>query len=131
VLQVGEDAFAMTDNDPETLSEWVNDYRGAIDYVLLDPSSGEGRKFDPVELLPYIDVLERKNSNVGIGVAGGLSAVQLSHLLPVIDRYPRVSVDAEGGLRDERTDKLDTRSAVNYARAMVRLYDRAQLHAGV
>ncbi len=122
VLQVGEDAFAMTNHDPTTLSVWLHDYQGIVDYVLLDPSGGEGKRFDPFELYPYIKEIRARGINIDIGVAGGLSDICYSHCLPILEQFPETSVDAQGGLRDKATDRLDLDRAVQYAQTMVNRY---------
>jgi hypothetical protein len=122
VLQIGSTAFDMTDNDPVTLASWVQDYSGFVDYVLLDPSGGEGRSFDARALHPYLVELGRLVDGIGFGVAGGLSAENLSPLEELLALYPGLSCDAEGQLRNPDSDTLNLENAVAYARSAVALY---------
>lgn len=121
VLQIGEDAFSMIDHNPSALAKWLWPYEGVIDYVLLDPSGGAGREFDPFQLLPYIKEVEYSGTGIGVGVAGGLSDICTTHLGPILEEHPRTSIDAEGRLMNS-SDRLDTVRAVKYAKKMVNRY---------
>lgn len=108
VLQVGSRAFADTGPSPIVLAERVADwYGGSIDYVLLDPSGGEGKALSSEDLLPFVKKLYARAvpAAIGVGVAGGLSAETMDLMDRLWDRYPDLSIDAEGKLRDEPEDK--------------------------
>lgn len=114
VLQVGELAFTMIGHSPERLAAKVAaEYKGLIDYVLLDPSGGYGRDFDPAEIAEYLDALKKARLGIGLGVAGGLSATTLHNIKPLIAEFSSLSIDAEGRLRDS-DDHLDLREAHIY-----------------
>ena len=54
VLQVGQRAFLSVAESPEKLALKVkSEYTGLVDYVLLDPSGGLGKFFDPIYIAPY------------------------------------------------------------------------------
>lgn len=121
VLQIGSTAFEMTGNNPEKMAEWVAEYSGTIDYVLLDPSGGEGKSFDPEDLRPYIREIDQNCNGVGIGVAGGFGPTSLDHLTPLLDEFPWLNTDAEGRLRDPESDELVLPSAVSFADQVIKM----------
>lgn len=74
-----------------------------LDYVWLDASGGEGKTLQPNDLLPYIAELAAK-TNVGIGLAGGLDANNVTNVLPpLLAIEASLSWDAQSGVqhRDE------------------------------
>jgi hypothetical protein len=105
VLQVGARAFEMIDHSPKKLADKIeSEYGGLIHYVLLDASGGLGKPLDAEFLRPYLRALAARRLPIGLAVAGGLSADTLDLVLPLIDEFPTLSIDAEGKLRDENDD---------------------------
>ena len=121
VLQIGAHAVEMVDNSPEKLAERVAEYRGLVEYVLLDPSGGKGQPFDTEQARLYLRALAEKDLGIGLGVAGGLSAETLYLVEPLVEEFPDLSIDAEGRLRDEN-DNLDLEAAKRYASAALKLF---------
>lgn len=113
VLQIGGHAFEMVDHSADRLAEWVSDYEGYVDYVLLDPSGGYGIPFDTVKAADCLDALKEKNLDIGLGVAGGLSPTTLNLVEALRNDFPDLSIDAEGKLRDA-DDRLDVEVAKEY-----------------
>jgi len=114
VLQCGSRAMAEINNSPEQLVEKSKNYEGIADYLLLDPSGGLGQSFNYEHLLLYLDALHLARLNTRFGVAGGLSPETFEPLMiPILERFPDVSIDAEGRLRTKE-DKLDTDIANKY-----------------
>ncbi len=116
VLQIGRRAFEMVGNDPNKLACRVLDYAGVIDYVLLDPSGGKGRPFDPECARGYLRALRDQNlgsMDIGFGVAGGLSPTTLNLIEPLLEEFSDFSIDAEGRLRTIE-DHLDLNVACEY-----------------
>jgi hypothetical protein len=111
VLQMGRAAMREVGNDPRQMAVRVMDqYRGVVDYVLIDPSGGAGEKFDvefACECFGYL----RDIPDLGFGVAGGLHAANMAdQLRPLLLKFPDFSIDMEGRVRDER-DELDISAA--------------------
>ncbi|MDO8571756.1 MAG: hypothetical protein Q7R79_03695, partial [bacterium] len=98
----------------------VKTYEQLIDYVLLDPSGGTGKMFDPRVERTYLDKLA--DLGVGLGVAGGLSPSTLHLLQPLINDYPNLCIDAEGRLRNQ-DDQLDLTVAGSYLQKAYELFD--------
>jgi len=114
VLQVGARAFEMVDHSPKKMAEKIaTQYGGLIHYVLLDASGGIGKPLDAEALRPYLRALKAKQLPIGLGVAGGLSADTLDLVAPLVEEFPRLSIDAEGKLRDGE-DNLDVDVAISY-----------------
>jgi len=115
VLQMGAKALAMVDHFPELLADRVTaEYRGLIDYVLIDPSGGLGKPFDPEDVGRYIKALKEKETGIGLGAAGGLSPGTIDLIRPLAANFPGISIDAEGRLRDS-DDHMDLDVTKEYA----------------
>lgn len=122
VLQVGGGAFKEISDSPENLAERVADeYVGLIDYLLLDPSGGFGKPFDPTRAREYLEALEARNLDIGLGVAGGLSSTTLDLVELLADDFPDLSIDAESRLRDE-DDTLDLDLTGDYIRTALQIF---------
>jgi len=71
-----------------------------VDYVLLDPSGGYGKKMDADEIRAYVDGIYQQQAGVGVAIAGGLDAQNIEELFgPMAEEFPGLSCDAEGRLR--------------------------------
>lgn len=121
VIQVGARAFERAGNDPLGLVRLVADYRDAIDFVLLDPSGGLGKPFDPAALRVYLQALRAARLPVKCGVAGDLSPATLGLLEPLAGDFPDLCTDAEGKLRDA-ADELDVAAAAAYVAGVAALF---------
>lgn len=133
VLQCGGAALREAGCDPETgvvsgsrLANLARQYAGLVDYLLVDPSGGVGRPFEADFALGCLDALySAELGPVGLGIAGGLSGDTLSILEPVAEKFPDVSIDAEGKLRDD-ADFLSTRLAREFVVGADSLFRRAE-----
>lgn len=123
VLQIGSLALDELDNDLVKLIEVLTDYRDYIDYILLDPSGGTGKRFDINTAKAIIVALQQKDldKSFGIGVAGGIDAENVLGLQELFDLHPELSIDAQGRLRDENDD-LDTYTAWLYVLTAMMAY---------
>ncbi|MBI1984885.1 MAG: hypothetical protein HYS60_02110 [Candidatus Wildermuthbacteria bacterium] len=124
VLQVGEHAFEMVNHSPEQLALRVAEYDGMVEYVLLDPSGGYGKPFDPALARDYLLALKAQNLGMGFGVAGGLSPTTLDLVRPLAKEFPDLSIDAEGRLRTPE-DHLDLGVASDYLRVALSVFNGA------
>lgn len=122
VLQVGGRALELVDRDPAKLSARVAEYVGLIDHVLLDPSGGRGQPFDPDAARIFLTELAGRFPNLGLGVAGGLSAQMLHLVEPLVRQFPELNIDAEGRLREASDDHLSLDLAREYVAAAFRLF---------
>lgn len=114
VLQVGARAFELIDHSPKRLADKIeSEYGGLIHYVLLDASGGLGKPLDAQMLRPYLRALAAKRLPIGLGVAGELSADSLHLVVPLVDEFPNLCLDAEGKLRNKK-DNLNVRAAISY-----------------
>ncbi len=124
VLQVGSRAFEMIDHSPKKLADKIeSQYGGLIHYVLLDASGGLGKPMDAEALRPYLRALGARRLPIGLAVAGGLCADTLDLILPLVDEFPTLSIDAEGKLRD-KNDDLDVDAAILYRDRAEALFNR-------
>jgi len=113
ILTVGPQALRMIDYSPEEFARRTKEYCGIIDDILLDPSQGQGRIFNQTEILKYLAVLERHQDSISFGVAGGLCPETIYLLEPIVERFPRISIDAESQLRNPE-DYLHLDRTVEY-----------------
>lgn len=121
VLQVGGRAFGQFESSPAELAKKIMDYRGLIDAVLLDMSGGLGRPMDAETLRPHLEAIRSAWPELGLGVAGGLSAETLHLAKPIIRDFPDISIDAEGRLRDA-DDRLDLEKTRAYVLGALELF---------
>ncbi len=107
VLGIGPESLKMVGNRPQGLAQRLKDrYRHLIDYILFDMSQGTGKKLDPELARPFLAEVASTLPDLGLGVAGKLSAPNLYLVEPLLGEFPDISVDAETDLRDEN-DHLD------------------------
>lgn len=123
VLQIGGHAFEVVNHSPEQLATKVAEYAGVVEYVLLDPSGGYGKPFDPERARDYLLALKVQNLGMGLGVAGGLSPTTLNLVEPLAREFPYLSIDAEGRLRTQE-DHLDLAVAGDYLRRALMIFDK-------
>lgn len=117
VLQIGARAFEMIGYSPQRLADKIEkEYKHFIDFVLLDPSGGTGKPFNPEEMRGYLQELEMKQMSIGLGVAGGLSPATFGRLVsPLVKEFPDLSIDVETGVRNVY-DNLDPKLAISFIR---------------
>lgn len=125
ILQIGGHALEAVGNRPHSLVAKLREYVGVADYILLDPSGGLGRPFDPEEVRAYLDAIYAADLPFGVGVAGGLSASTLEERIgPLAEKFPDLSIDAEGRLRtphpEDRLDVMAARAYVEKAFALLK-----------
>ncbi len=99
-------------------------YSSNISDILLDVSLGRGVILDQSTIEEYIAFskqVRKKHRELGIGVAGSLSAENVHELKPLFDQVGHVNIDAESKLRDEE-DKLDIAKAQAFIQAASALY---------
>lgn len=120
VLQIG--AAALRDHAPQELAGRIREYEGLADDLLLDASGGTGLPLDPGRTRPYLEALAQ--CGFCLGVAGGLGPGTLHLADPLLKDFPRLSLDAESGLRDGR-DQFDTGRGADYLRGACRFFARS------
>ncbi len=114
ILQVSAEAAAMLNHDPGRIAAKLTEYDGLIEYALLDPSGGFGKPFDPGYIAPILQAVVDSELNIGWGVAGGLGPGGLEKLEPLLQICPRLSWDAQAGLRTTDNQALDLAACESY-----------------
>lgn len=123
VLQTGRRAMEMVDNSPAKLALKVaTEYAIGARYILLDASGGKGESLNAEKLGDYLYALAKKETSLGLGIAGGLSPSTLYTVAPLIRAFANLSIDAEGRLRD-RSDNLHPGIASAYLEKAFSLFD--------
>jgi hypothetical protein len=115
VLQLGRGAIDEVDDDPIKAAKALGAYKGTVTDVLIDMSGGRGRDIDVVTAARYVEAIDDRHPDFGIGVAGGLSSGTILRLAGLANRWPMLSIDAEGRLRTPQPeDRLDIEAVKDY-----------------
>lgn len=112
VLQIGSKAMEQAGGRQEIAGR-VADYKGLVDDILIDPSGGLGKPFDPIAAEQALHIIHGRCHTIGMGIAGGLCAAALPLVEIVLASFPILNIDAEGRLRDVR-DHLDLDATAKY-----------------
>jgi hypothetical protein len=121
ILQIGEKALKDVFHQPAYLARRLKNYEGLVHHALIDGSGGLGKLLDIDFCFACLEQVEEIGLEIGMGVAGGLSPETLHLIVPIIERFPGTSIDAEGKLRDAE-DHLDLPRAKAYVRRALALY---------
>lgn len=101
VLQIGEKAKQICNNNLAMIIQKLHPYVGLVDAILLDPSSGRGTPFDPTVAYELLTAIRSDfNDHFDLGVAGGLGPDTLNLIEPLVGSFPLLNIDAQGQLRD-------------------------------
>lgn len=121
VLQIGPNAYKMA-GDPLKLIVKLENYRGLIDYVLIDPSGGLGRSFDVGFATDVLGELIQADLGYRLGIAGGLGPDNVDKLEPLLSTFEGYALcwDAQSRLRDGE-DRLDLGRCRDYLEASAEL----------
>lgn len=129
ILQIGKDAFKQITNhtQEQTIDNFLvtlSRYRDVLTHVLLDRSMGKGESMTADFFRPYIDAIQDTFPRLGIVVAGGLGPETLHLVEPLIERYPFLSIDAQGQLRNsgDSKDPIDMERVCQYVKSAYQLY---------
>lgn len=127
VLQIGYGAAQELDLDPVKIADRVKGYLNCVTDVLIDPSGGRGVDFTSPEVSTYalnlLYELINRYPLLQVGIAGGLYGGNLKHnVSELLKIYNRLSVDAEGKLRDSETDELILEECKSFIREANRIF---------
>lgn len=116
ILQIGSKAMEMVGNDPQKVAEKIKDYKSFITHVLIDKSMGRGLGMDTGGLLSYAEVISEEYPDLQIVFAGGLGPSSMDLINPLINKFPNMSIDAQGQLRPSGSalDPIDWDMAEDY-----------------
>jgi hypothetical protein len=106
VLQIGRKALNVAGHNPKIVARMLEDYTEVIDGVLLDQSMGEARLMDSELLISYLEEIQKAHPQLHLAVAGGLRHNTLSVLVPLLERFPNLSIDAQAGLHEDNNAML-------------------------
>ena len=99
VLQVNKAALDQVYNRPDILIEQLKKYVGCVDYVLLDKSMGRGVPMKVHELRPFARVISEQLPEMVLVFGGRLGPYTMDAVAPLIEEFPRSSVDMQSQLR--------------------------------
>lgn len=115
VLQVNAKMFSNVARKPQLLvDEIAKRYLPwCVTDILFDMSGGAGQKADLAEAGAVLETLYGAfGDQLGIGLAGGFDWQNVADLKPLFERWPDLSIDAEGRLRDLFYDPKDKKKVV-------------------
>jgi len=110
VLQVNREMFSNVGRSPQLLTaEIAKRYDPYVTDILFDMSGGTGAAIDFKETEKVLESLYgafggAEHGGLGIGIAGGLDYKNVYDLKPLFERWPDLSIDAEGRVRDAYKD---------------------------
>lgn len=126
ILQVGKNALAEAHDDPQEVLARLEEYTGVIHGVLFDKSMGQGKVMDVDILSPYVEAVYEHLPHLRVAVAGGLGPTTVGIAMPLISRFPDISIDAQGRLRPSGNalDPIDWELANTYLKEATKLFEK-------
>lgn len=122
ILQIGNKALLEIES-LERFRELLEFYQPMISGVLIDESGGTGKLLDINRATYYLQAASEV-IDLQLGVAGGLHAKTLDCITPLAEKFPGLSIDAEGGLRTPQPeDRLCIKKMVGYIQEAYLLLD--------
>ncbi|MDD4290009.1 MAG: hypothetical protein PHH83_01895 [Patescibacteria group bacterium] len=97
---------------PQKMALRLTQYQELCEYVILDMSMGSGKQMLGFTLMKYAEQIKEK-TKMNIVFAGGLHYQNLDIIKPILEKFPDMSIDAEGRLLDLK-DTLDLHLARAY-----------------
>jgi hypothetical protein len=131
IVQVGGKALESMNNNPTRIAQAIASYQGVANYALLDPSGGKGIPFDTLEMQRYLDAIYYNgiHEHIGIGIAGGLTARTVGATIDhFFSRYPNLSIDVEGNVRNA-DDTLNVSSGALYLENAYKAFNKTKTEA--
>ena len=122
ILQIGQEAMEMVDRSPQKVVEMLCRYVGIIDGILLDPSGGLGRQFNPTRARELLTAIIDQGWDLKLGVAGGLGPDSLYLVESLISEFPGLIIDAQGRLRNSKHN-LDPEAVKTYLTRSLEMFD--------
>lgn len=111
ILQIGKDSLEDVGNCSLGLCKKLLEYNDCITDVLIDPSGGSGILTEAGDLEKYVRSITFEYPNMGIGLAGGLTAKSLEVVEEILWKYPNLSVGSGRVLcNDDGSIALDAAS---------------------
>ncbi len=112
----------------DTVDALNNYYHGPFDeyfdYVLIDPSGGQGTPFDTRKSVKLYKELKDRYPDLIVGFAGGLAGQDCEQrLTKIVDMLGNKDfcIDSESGVRDSKDDTLDTSELEKHLQEVARV----------
>lgn len=125
ILQIGGFCFSEAGEDPQEIVFRLRDYENVVDRVLLDKSMGRGKGMDAEGLIPFAEVISENFPHIGLGAAGGLGPDSIELVRPLVEKFPNISIDAQGQLRSSGSalDPIEWDRAGRYIHEAMKLFN--------
>lgn len=113
IVQVNAHAIGVCKSFNEVMNR-LERYPGA--HVLFDMSGGHGVPLDKQKVIHFLQACYYNPNlrSLHFGVAGGLSADRLNEVADLFAKFPQLSVDAEGQLRNPDDDSMNIAAMQDY-----------------
>ena len=105
VFQASE--MAMKNKTPQEIAQGIKEYGDNLDYILIDPSGGNGMSFELEDFLETYYQIKSTSPGLSLGLAGGFDGTNVFSRVEEIESKigtNSFSIDAEGRLRDKVSD---------------------------
>jgi hypothetical protein len=103
IMQYSDDFISK---DPKKAAADFSAYAHLVDYVLIDPSRGQGLEINAGKALSHYTEL-KKHFDIGIGFAGGFTSANIGKYIEKFKKHvggSNFSIDVETGVRDNKND---------------------------
>jgi len=117
ILVVGKEALETAEHSAVHVSYRIQqDYKGLIDYTMIDASEGGSIIFNQDKLDDYFIHIRERNPDLALIITGGMSSSTVQNIVPLVKKFKNLSIDAEGRLRNAKRagDLLILAEARNY-----------------
>ncbi len=123
IVQVGKHAIEEAQGDAQEIARRLRAYEKIAHHVLLDKSMGKGLGMDATGLLPFLRAIRDTLPDIGLVAAGGLGPTSMDLVVPLLEEFPDISIDAQGKLRPSGNalEPIDWNMATGYLTAALRL----------
>jgi hypothetical protein len=124
ILQVSSRAIEQALKHQLSVPDVLEGYDlNTIDYVLLDYGMGKGVPFAPEAALNLVSQVLTVMDQTKLAVAGGLGPDTYKNIASILAKYPNISCDAQGQLRDSGSamDPLNMRRVEQYIKGICSL----------
>lgn len=133
IMQINSEMMKILEfNGAATILSRLRSISRFIDYVLIDPSGGEGRKIKVWKSIVLAKMIKKEIPDLGVGFAGGLDWDNVNFTVLKIRQLlqsKNFSIDAESGLRDRvgdgyGNDDFNIEKAEHYLRNALAAFER-------
>lgn len=95
LLEINQKAIENAGNTCQGVLERLEPYRNNISHVVINKNGIHEKQFDAHEHIHLVDEIARRFPSIGIVLHGGIGPETVNHILPLIKKYPHLSINAQ------------------------------------